>query len=48
MVRVGIQTGEVQVVFITQSQKFPQKEKWFAAINEQLPEVVSIMQKCPK
>ena len=44
MVRVGIQTGEVQVVFITQSQKFPQKEKMVRAINEQLPEVVSIMQ----
>ena len=44
MVRVGIQTGEVQVVFITQSKKFPQKEKMVRAINEQLPEVVSIMQ----
>lgn len=44
MVRTGIQTGEVQVVFITQSKKFPQKDKMIRQINEQLPEVVSIMQ----
>jgi 23S rRNA (uracil1939-C5)-methyltransferase len=44
MVRVGIQTGEVQVVFITQSQKFPQKIALISEINQLLPEVVSIMQ----
>ncbi|MFK4565919.1 23S rRNA (uracil(1939)-C(5))-methyltransferase RlmD [Enterococcus sp. UD-01] len=44
MVRVGVQTGEVQVVFITQSQKFPQKMALISEINQLLPEVVSIMQ----
>ncbi|MGK0551273.1 23S rRNA (uracil(1939)-C(5))-methyltransferase RlmD [Enterococcus faecalis] len=44
MVRAGVQTGEVQVVFITQSRKFPQKVNLINAINEQIPEVVSIMQ----
>lgn len=44
MVRVGIQTGELQVVFITRSQKFPQKNALIREINQQLPEVVSIMQ----
>ena len=44
MVRVGIQTGELQVVFITQSTKFPKKRDLLKEIQEQLPEVVSIMQ----
>ncbi|OTP09489.1 23S rRNA (uracil-5-)-methyltransferase RumA [Enterococcus sp. 10A9_DIV0425] len=44
MVRVGIKTGELQVVFITRSQKFPQKNAMIREINQQLPEVVSIMQ----
>ncbi|WEG73807.1 23S rRNA (uracil(1939)-C(5))-methyltransferase RlmD [Vagococcus intermedius] len=44
MVRVGIATGEVQVVFITNSPKLPKKQALIAEINEQLPEVVSIMQ----
>jgi 23S rRNA (uracil1939-C5)-methyltransferase len=44
MVRVGVKTGEVQVVFITQSQKFPQKMALISEINQLLPEVVSIMQ----
>lgn len=44
MVRVGIQTGEIQLVFITNSQKFPQKQAMIAKITEVLPEVVSIMQ----
>ncbi|MGC6769164.1 23S rRNA (uracil(1939)-C(5))-methyltransferase RlmD [Enterococcus sp. LJL51] len=44
MVRIGVQTGEVQVVFITQSQKFPQKQKIINDIQAKLPEVVSIMQ----
>lgn len=44
MVRVGIKTGELQVVFITRSQKFPQKNAIIRDINQQLPEVVSIMQ----
>ncbi|MDV5138448.1 23S rRNA (uracil(1939)-C(5))-methyltransferase RlmD, partial [Enterococcus lactis] len=44
MVRVGIKTGELQVVFITRSQKFPQKNAIIRDINQLLPEVVSIMQ----
>lgn len=44
MVRIGVQTGEVQVVFITQSQKFPQKQAILREMEEQLPEVVSVMQ----
>lgn len=44
MVRVGIKTGELQVVFITRSRKFPQKNAIIRDINQQLPEVVSIMQ----
>jgi 23S rRNA (uracil1939-C5)-methyltransferase len=44
MVRVGVKTGEVQVVFITQSQKFPQKIALISEISQLLPEVVSIMQ----
>lgn len=44
MVRVGIKTGEVQVVFITQSKKLPQKVALIDEITQQLPEVVSIMQ----
>lgn len=44
MVRVGIATGEVQVVFITNSPKLPKKQALIADMTEQLPEVVSIMQ----
>lgn len=44
MVRVGIKTNEVQVVFITQSVKFPQKKALIDEITQHLPEVVSIMQ----
>lgn len=44
MVRVGIKTGQVQIVFITQSTKFPQKKAIIDEINQFLPEVVSIMQ----
>ncbi|MEI5989401.1 23S rRNA (uracil-5-)-methyltransferase RumA [Enterococcus termitis] len=44
MVRVGVKTNEVQVVFITQSVKFPQKKALIEEITQHLPEVVSIMQ----
>ncbi|MGL4697566.1 23S rRNA (uracil(1939)-C(5))-methyltransferase RlmD [Enterococcus larvae] len=44
MVRIGVQTNEVQVVFITQSQKFPQKQAILKDIEQLLPEVVSVMQ----
>ena len=44
MVRIGIATGEVQVVFITNSVKLPQKNALIREINQRLPQVVSIMQ----
>ncbi|WP_302470523.1 23S rRNA (uracil(1939)-C(5))-methyltransferase RlmD [Vagococcus proximus] len=44
MVRVGIATGEVQVVFVTNSPKLPKKQALISDIQEELPEVVSIMQ----
>lgn len=44
MVRIGIETGEVQLVFITNSPKLPQKNALIREINQRLPQVVSIMQ----
>lgn len=44
MVRVGIQTGEIQLVFITYSKKFPKQTVLLQEIQDALPEVVSIMQ----
>ena len=44
MVRVGRATGEVQVVFITNSSKLPQKNALIREINQRMPLVVSIMQ----
>ena len=44
MVRVGRATGEVQVVFITNSSKLPQKKALIREINQRMPQVVSIMQ----
>lgn len=44
MVRVGRATGEVQVVFITNSSKLPQKNALIREINQHMPQVVSIMQ----
>ena len=44
MVRVGRATGEVQVVFITNSIKLPQKNALIREINQRMPQVVSIMQ----
>lgn len=43
MVRIGVKTGELQVVFITRS-KNSRKNAMICEINERLPEVVSIMQ----
>lgn len=43
MVRIGVKTGELQVVFITRS-KNSRKNAMIREINERLPEVVSIMQ----
>lgn len=44
MVRVGRATSEVQVVFITNSSKLPQKNALIREINQRMPQVVSIMQ----
>lgn len=44
MVRVGIKTGELQVVFITHTQNFPKKNILIREIKRRLPAVVSIMQ----
>ena len=41
MVRVGRATGEVQVVFITNSSKLPQKNALIREINQRMPQVVS-------
>lgn len=44
MVRIGIATGEVQVVLISKTKKLPRINPVIREINERLPEVVSIMQ----
>lgn len=44
MVRIGIETGQVQLVLITSTPKLPKKNAIIREINERLPEVVSIMQ----
>lgn len=44
MVRIGVETNEAQVVFITNSKKFPQQNAIIRQIHEQCPEVVSIIQ----
>lgn len=44
MIREGLATGEVQLVFITNSPKLPKKQALLADIQESLPQVVSIMQ----
>lgn len=48
MVRIGIETGEVQLVFVTSTPKLPLKNALIREINEKLPEVVSIMQNVQK
>jgi 23S rRNA (uracil1939-C5)-methyltransferase len=42
--RVGIQTGEMQIVLITAQKDLPKKELIIAEIKKRLPEVKSIMQ----
>lgn len=42
--RVGVKTGELQVVLITSQKELPKKEQMINAIQEQLPNVKSIMQ----
>ncbi|WP_413488621.1 23S rRNA (uracil(1939)-C(5))-methyltransferase RlmD [Carnobacterium divergens] len=42
--RVGIETGEVQLVLVTNSKKLPTKKQFLEQVKLQLPEIVSIMQ----
>lgn len=42
--RVGIETGEVQLVLVTNSKKLPKKKQFLEQVKLQLPEIVSIMQ----
>lgn len=44
MVRVGIETGEVQLVLISRTKKIPQVNAFIRELNQRCPEVVSIMQ----
>ena len=48
MVRVGRATGEVQVVFITNSSKLPQKNALIREINQRMPQSSFDHAKCPK
>ena len=44
IVRKGRATGELMVVLVTRTKKFPQKEEAIALIKRVLPDVTSIMQ----
>lgn len=44
MIREGLATGEIQLVFITNSPKLPKKQALLADIEKELPEVISVMQ----
>lgn len=44
MVRVGIETGEVQLVLISRTRKIPQVNAFIRELNQRCPEVVSVMQ----
>lgn len=48
VVRVGQNTGELQVTFVTSTPKLPQKNAIIREITERLPKVVSIMQNVQK
>lgn len=48
VVRESFATGEVQLVFITNSEKFPKKRELLEKINATLPEITSIMQNVNK
>ncbi|WP_413476061.1 23S rRNA (uracil(1939)-C(5))-methyltransferase RlmD [Latilactobacillus fuchuensis] len=48
VVRESFETGQAQLTLITNSQKLPKKQALITAIQEQLPEVVSIMQNVNK
>ncbi|MCM3238962.1 23S rRNA (uracil(1939)-C(5))-methyltransferase RlmD [Heyndrickxia oleronia] len=42
--RVGVQTGQVQVMLVTAKKELPRKEAILSEIKKRLPEVVSVMQ----
>ncbi|MEC1373500.1 23S rRNA (uracil(1939)-C(5))-methyltransferase RlmD [Heyndrickxia oleronia] len=42
--RVGVQTGQVQVMLVTARKELPRKEAILSEIKKRLPEVVSVMQ----
>lgn len=42
--RVGVQTGELQIVLITTKKEFPQKDQVVQEIKKRMPEVKSIVQ----
>lgn len=42
--RVGVQTGELQIVLITTKKEFPQKQQLVGEIKKRMPEVKSIVQ----
>ena len=42
--RVGVQTGQVQVMLVTVRKELPRKEAILSEIKKRLPEVVSVMQ----
>ncbi len=44
VVRVGVETDEVQLVFVTTSEKFTKKQEILTEIKARHPEIVSIMQ----
>ncbi|MBU5445499.1 23S rRNA (uracil(1939)-C(5))-methyltransferase RlmD [Paenibacillus sp. MSJ-34] len=44
VVRAGLQSGELQVTFVTATDKLPQREALVAAIRRALPEVTTIAQ----
>ncbi|TDL30660.1 23S rRNA (uracil(1939)-C(5))-methyltransferase RlmD [Jeotgalibacillus sp. S-D1] len=42
--RVGVETGEVQIVIVTATEELPQKEKLIRQLENKMPEIKSIMQ----
>ncbi|PPA68845.1 23S rRNA (uracil(1939)-C(5))-methyltransferase RlmD [Jeotgalibacillus proteolyticus] len=42
--RVGIETGQVQIVIVTATDDLPQKDKLIRALENKMPEIKSIMQ----
>lgn len=44
MIRIGMETRQEQVVFITNSSKFPKHHQLIEALTEKFPQIVSIMQ----